>query len=64
MLVVWLLPAALAADQRPAKGKLLVATEVVRGEAFAKTVVLLLHYDENGAAGIVVNRGDDLEDTR
>lgn len=59
--VVWLLPVVTSADQRPAKGKLLVATEVVRGEAFAKTVVLLLHYDENGALGIVVNRPTEVE---
>jgi len=58
--VVWLLPAAAGADQRPAKGKLLVATELVRGEIFAETVILLLHYDENGAMGIVVNRPTDI----
>jgi putative transcriptional regulator len=59
--VVWLLPAAAGADQQPAKGKLLVATELVRGDLFGQTVVLLLHYDENGAMGIVVNRPTDIE---
>jgi len=59
--VVWLLPAAASADQRPAKGRLLVATELVGGEVFAKTVILLLHYDENGAMGIVVNRPTEVE---
>ena len=59
--VVWLLPAAAGADQQPAKGKLLVATELVRGEVFAHTVILLLHYDENGAMGIVVNRPTEIE---
>jgi putative transcriptional regulator len=59
--VVWLLPVATGADQRPAKGKLLVATELVRGDLFAQTVVLLLHYDENGAMGIVVNRPTEVE---
>lgn len=59
VLVVWLLPAA-AADQQPANGKLLVATDLVRGEAFAETVILLLHYDENGAMGIIVNRPTDI----
>jgi len=59
--VVWLLPAMAGADQRPAKGKLLVATEMVQGELFAQTVILLLHYDENGAMGIVVNRPTDIE---
>jgi len=59
--VVWLLPAAAGADQRPAKGKLLVATELVRGDVFAETVILLLHYDETGAMGIVVNRPTEVE---
>ena len=59
--VAWLLPAAAGADQRPAKGKLLVATELVHGDLFAQTVVLLLHYDENGAMGIVVNRPTEIE---
>jgi putative transcriptional regulator len=58
--VVWLLPAAAGADKQPAKGRLLVATELVRGEVFAETVILLLHYDENGAMGIVVNRPTDV----
>ena len=57
---VWLWPVAAGADQQPAKGKLLVATELVRGEVFAETVILLLHYDENGAMGIVVNRPTDI----
>ena len=56
-----LLPAAVGADPRPARGKLLVATELVQGEMFAKTVVLLLHYDETGAFGLVVNRPTDVE---
>lgn len=60
VIVVWLLPAVAGANQRPAKGKLLVATEVVQGEVFAKTVILLLHYDENGAMGLVVNRPTDI----
>lgn len=58
--VVWLLPAAAGADQEPEKGKLLVATELVRGEIFAETVILLFHYDENGAIGLVVNRPTDV----
>jgi len=61
VVVAWLLPAAAGADQQPAKGKLLVATELVRGEVFAQTVILLLHYDEHGAIGIVVNRPTDIE---
>ena len=58
--VVWLLPAGAAAGQRPAKGRLLVATELVQGDVFGQTVILLIHYDENGAMGIVVNRPTDI----
>jgi putative transcriptional regulator len=39
----------------------LVATEVVHGELFADTVVLLLYYDETGAFGLVVNRPTDVK---
>ncbi len=45
-----------SADQVPAAGKLLVATDEVRGPYFARTVVLLLHHDETGTLGVVVNR--------
>jgi putative transcriptional regulator len=45
-----------AADLVPGKGKLLVATELVRGSGFEESVILLLHYDENGAAGLIVNK--------
>ena len=58
--VACLLPAAAWAYPQPAQGKLLVATEVVQGEMFAKTVVLLLHYDDTGAFGLVVNRPTDV----
>ena len=61
VVVAWLLPAAVSADLRPAQGKFLVATDVVQGELFANTVVLLLHYDETGAFGLVVNRPTDVE---
>ncbi|MDH4005200.1 MAG: hypothetical protein OEV32_10165, partial [Gammaproteobacteria bacterium] len=52
--VAWLLPVGAIADQVPAQGKLLIATELVQGELFEQTVVLLLHYDETGAFGLVV----------
>ena len=58
--VAALSPVAASGETRPAQGKLLVATETVQGEMFAKTVVLLLHYDETGAFGLVVNRPTDL----
>lgn len=56
MLAVTLLAAANAAAQLPGPGQLLVATEEVRGPFFRETVVLLLHYDEEGAQGLVINR--------
>lgn len=43
-------------DEDPASGRLLVATDEVRGPYFTETVILLLHYDEQGALGLVVNR--------
>ena len=51
-----LLPVAAGADASPAKGRLLVATEQLGGDIFVQTVILLLHYDETGALGLVVNR--------
>lgn len=60
LVVTWLLPAAAATDPSPAQGKLLVATELVEGELFANTVILLLHYDDTGAFGLVVNRPTDV----
>jgi putative transcriptional regulator len=48
-----------SADEGPAMGKLLVATDEVQGPAFAETVILLLHYDETGALGVVINRPMD-----
>ena len=58
--LAWLAPLYANAGQAPAQGQLLVATEVVHGELFAKTVVLLLHYDETGAFGLVINRPTDV----
>lgn len=60
VLVVSLSLAVFAADQQPAKGRLLVATELVHGEVFAETVILLLHDDEHGAMGLVVNRPTEI----
>ena len=54
-----LVSAGVSADQVPATGKLLVATDEVRGPYFAQTVVLLLHHDATGSLGIVVNRPID-----
>ncbi len=54
-----LVAAGVSADQVPAAGKLLVTTDEVGGPYFAKTVVLLLHHDETGSLGVVVNRPID-----
>ena len=59
-LAAFLSTAAAHADDRPAAGRLLVATDEVGGEIFARTVILLLHYDESGAVGLVVNRPTDV----
>jgi putative transcriptional regulator len=48
------------ADDAPAKGKFLVATELVRGSDFEESVILLLHHDESGAAGLIVNKPLDV----
>lgn len=58
-LVCCLISAGVSADEVPATGKLLVATDEVRGLHFAETVILLLHYDETGTLGLVVNRPID-----
>jgi len=42
------------------KGDLLVATDLIEGDIFTKTVVLLLYHDDTGAAGFVVNRPTEL----
>lgn len=49
-------PASPQARDRPAKGKLLVASEGLLDPNFARTVVLLLEYGESGALGVVLNR--------
>ncbi len=38
-----------------------MATEVVGGDLFSETVILLLEYGESGAMGLVVNRPTDVE---
>jgi putative AlgH/UPF0301 family transcriptional regulator len=41
-------------------GKLLVASRGLGDPHFAGTVILLVHYDENGAVGLVLNRRTDV----
>jgi putative transcriptional regulator len=52
-----------AAEPPPAKGEFLVATEQADGSIFEHTVILLLEYDDTGAAGLVVNRPTDVKAT-
>ena len=49
-----------AAEDAPARGKLLVATELVGGPVFAETVVLILQHNESGTLGLIVNRPTEL----
>ncbi|MEO7446901.1 MAG: YqgE/AlgH family protein [Humibacillus sp.] len=37
-------------------GRLLVATPAVSGEVFHRSVILVLHHDEGGAQGVVLNK--------
>jgi len=61
LLLATLLSAGFAAAEPPAgKGDLLVATDLIEGDIFTKTVVLLLYHDDTGAAGFVVNRPTEL----
>ena len=45
-------------------GKLLVASRGLGDQHFAETVVLLVHYDENGVLGLVLNRRADVPFSR
>jgi putative transcriptional regulator len=45
----------------PRPGALLVATPVIGDPNFERAVVLLLHHDESGSLGIVLNRPSELE---
>lgn len=37
-------------------GALLVATPAIEGDVFGRAVILMLHYDDNGAHGLVLNK--------
>ena len=55
-IIAGMLATAALADTPLARGKMLVATEIIQGDVFSKTVIVLLHYDRTGAMGLVVNR--------
>jgi putative transcriptional regulator len=48
--------AALHAQDGPARGRLLVASSDLSDPNFAQSVVLLLHYEDDGALGLIINR--------
>lgn len=56
LLLCCAVPSGVAADEDPAKGKFLVATDLVRGPVFQESVILLLNYDSTGAVGLIVNQ--------
>ena len=64
MRTVLLLLAVSAHAEDLAAGKFLVAHRDLPDPNFAQTVVLLLHYDEEGAMGLIVNRQTKLPMSR
>lgn len=54
--LLWGAPAGAADENQPGKGRFLVAARELRDPNFAETVVLLVHYDREGAMGLIVNR--------
>lgn len=53
LLVAGLCPLLAAGQER---GDLLIATEQITEESFADTIILLLHYADDGAVGVAINR--------
>ncbi len=54
-------PGSLAAD--PARGSLLIASRDLLDPNFSKSIVLLLHYDDDGAFGVMINRRTQMRPT-
>ncbi|MDZ7733037.1 MAG: YqgE/AlgH family protein [Acidimicrobiia bacterium] len=48
-------------EERSHRGRLLVATPGLGDPNFDRTVILLLEHDDDGAAGVVLNRPSDVE---
>ncbi len=59
--LVLLPPGSLAAD--PARGSLLIASRDLLDPNFSKSIVLLLHYDDDGAYGVMINRRTQMRPT-
>lgn len=55
---------ALPFEAKLAPGTFLVASRRLHNPHFAKTVVLLIDYDENGAQGVVINRPSPIQVSR
>jgi putative AlgH/UPF0301 family transcriptional regulator len=60
LLTASFLPTQLKDPQDLGVGKLLVASRGLGDPDFAETVVLLVHYDEKGVVGLILNRRTDL----
>ena len=56
----WLVPIQFRDPKNLGAGKLLVASRGLGDPNFAKTVILLVHYDEKGVVGLVLNRRTDV----
>jgi putative transcriptional regulator len=58
---LWLLGAVQArADEDLAEGTIVVANRKLKDPHFAQTVVLIVHYDEQGTVGLVLNRPSEV----
>jgi putative transcriptional regulator len=57
------MPVSQALSQTPTRGEFLVATPALDGTAFAQTVILLIHHDDDGSIGIMVNRPTNVSAT-
>ena len=51
-------------EAKLAPGTMLVASRSLRDSGFAKTVILLIAYDEQGAQGLVINRPSPIQVSR
>jgi putative transcriptional regulator len=50
-----------AQQQAPAAGKLLIAAPELDGSGFGSTVVLLVHHNDEGTIGLMINRPTEIE---
>ncbi|MGE5301309.1 MAG: YqgE/AlgH family protein [Acidobacteriota bacterium] len=50
-----------SSDERPSKGKFLVATSRINDPRFREAVILLINYDSNGTLGLIINRPTEVK---